>query len=301
MRSLIDCFEGILDADFDINDDAILPVLVKKATGIQFDHELPGIKTNGEWLIFDCANRHKDIFIGSLVPLINAGYTKYRFINCENVELYHLYDGTNTNSWSGFEIDAPNAIVCFSGNTHRLELADIKINSHAIYIEANEAGDTKVIMNHCKFDIAEIIFQAVSQLSIASTCKFIHCKLLYLGGISGSVARKALGLLMGDVCSGQSFQKEIKRWQCADETKYWDIDVMKTLSLKADKWPDLGKIVLVPNGILASTAPGICLYKLSKSMLPASLSSNGEIVEFMDGWSGQHVKSATMEKYCVVK
>lgn len=299
MRNLVNCLEGILDADFDIDDSAILSEIIKKATGYKYEHELPTATIDGEWLVFDCSNRHRDIFIGSLVPLKQAGYSKYRFVNCSCVEFYYLYDG-NSPSWSDFEVDAPESTVFFNGNTRSVSLTNIKINAHAVHIDADDSENMKIFMNGCKFDIAKFHVDAVTQLTISNTCKFTHCKLLYLGRIGKSVARKAFNLLMGDIRDGEAFKREVKYWQYADETKYWDIDPMKTLSLRANKWPDLGKIVLVPNGIPASTAPGICIYKPGKTMLPISKNPNGDVTEFKDGWKGQHVSTARTELNCVI-
>ena len=293
-------FEGLLDADFDTDDNVIIDELVKKATNIKFDHDMPDDRVEGEWVIFDCARCGKDICLLSFDPFKHAGYSKYRFINCTDIDLAYL-GKTIGSVWTGIEIDAPESEVHFSCNDRALVLENVKLNSKSLYIEADNSEEMKITMKGCKFDVAFIKIHAVTQLSISDTCKFTNCKALYLGRVGKSVARKAFNLLMGDIRNGISFKEEVQYWRFADETKYWDIDVMKTLSLKDNKWPDLGKIVIVPNGIPANSAPGICLYKPGKTMLPLSGSPNGESVEFKGGWKGQHVKRARTELNCVTK
>lgn len=293
-------FEGLLDSDFDVDDNVIMTDLVKKATGISRDPEMPDTRVEGEWVIFDCARCNKDISLQTFDPFKQAGYSKYRFINCTDIDL--AYFGKTIGSvWADIEIDAPESNVHLSYNDRALVLENVKLNSKSLYIEADDSEEMKITMKGCKFDVALIKMQAVTQLSISDTCKFTSCKALYLGRVGKSVARKAFNLLMGDIRNGVSFKKEVQYWQVADETKYWDIDPMKTLSLKPNKWPDLGKIIIVPNDIPASSAPGICLYKPGKAMLPLSGSPNGESVEFRDGWKGQHVKRARTELNCVTK
>ena len=302
MKQLTDILEGILDADFDTDDNVIIDELVKKATNIKFDHDMPDTKVEGEWVIFDCARCGKDICLLSFDPFKQAGYSKYRFINCTDIDLAYL-GKTIGSVWSDIEIEAPESEVHFSCNDGAIVLENVRLNSKTLYIEADDSENMKITMKGCKFDTAFIKIHAVTQLSIAETCKFTHCKALYLGRVGKSVARKAGALEMCSVKSGPGFEKEIQSWNFhpIDAEKYWDIDVMKTLSLKPNKWPDLGKIVIVPNGIPANSAPGICLYKPGKAMLPISGSPNGETVEFKDGWKGQHVKRARTELNCVTK
>lgn len=294
MKQLVDCFESLLDADYDIDDSVILTDLVKKATGCR-DHEMPDAKIDGEWIVFDCT-KWKVISFQSFAPFKAVGYKKFRFISCKEIIIFSLDDSADP--WSDIEIDAPGARVEFHGTSAPLKLTNIILNSRTVYIRPSDSVDAKVVMKGCKFDTAMIDFYTIDQLSIADTCKFTHCKLLFFGEVGKSVARKASNLLMGDISNGQSFKKEMMTWKCADKTKYWDIDVMKTLGLKANKWPDLGKIVIVP---VQDIWAGICLYKLSKGAMPASGSPNGEIVEYKDGWRGQHVRYVDMEKNCVAK
>ena len=300
MKHLVDCFEGLLDADFDTDDNVIIDELVKKATNIQFDHDMPDTKVNGEWVIFDCAKCNREICIMTFDPFKQAGYSKYRFVNCIDLELAYL-GKTIGSVWSDIEIDAPDAKVHFSYNDRTLTLTNIKLNAGTTYMEANDSSEMKITMKGCKFDTAFIKIHAVTQLSITDTCKFTNCKALYLGRVGKSVARKANELLLCDIRNGESFERQVKTFEPNDETLYWDIDVMKTLSLKTNKWPDLGKIVLVPNGIPAYCAPGIVLYNPGKSMVPVSDRVNPFIAEFKNGWRGSLVTRARPELNCVTK
>lgn len=298
MKPLASLFEGILDADYDINDGAILDDVIKKAMDTKYDHELPGVTAEGEWLVFDCAKIHNDIFFVTFEPIRKAGYTKYRFVNCTSIDLYKRYAGTD--HWNGVEIDAPDSELLFSNNDS-LTLGRFTANVKNVYIDANDSDNMKIVMKNCKFDAAYIRTQAVTQLSIADTCKFIHTKLLYLGRAGKSVARKALNLALSDVRNGNSFNREAPDFMPRDDTMYWDIDVMKVLSLQANKWPDLGKIVIVPNGIPATSAPGICLYRPNKAMYPISKRYNPFIAEYKNGWHGSHIARAKTELNCVTK
>lgn len=302
MKHLVDLFEGLLDADYDTDDNVIIDALVKKATNIQFEHEMPDARVEGEWVIFDCAKCGKDLCILTFDPFKQAGYSKYRFVNCVDLDLAYL-GKTIGSVWTDIEIEAAEAVAHFSCNDRALVLENVKLNAKSLHIEADDSSEMKITMKGCKFDVAFIKTQAVTQLSISDTCKFVNCKALYLGRVGKSVARKAGALEMCSVNSGPGFEKEIQSWNFhqIDAEKYWDIDVMKTLSLKPNKWPDLGKIIIVPNGISAASAPGICLYKPGKAMMPISGSPNGEIVEFKDGWKGCHVKRARTELNCIAK
>ena len=300
MRHLGTLLEGILDADFDTDDNVIIDELVRKATNIKFDHDMPDTHVEGEWVIFDCAKCGKDICLLTFNPFKQAGYSRYRFVNCTDIELAYL-GKTIGSVWSDIEIDAPDAAVHFSYNDRSIVLENVKLNSQSLYIEAENSEEMKITMKGCKFDTAFIKIHAVTQLSISDTCKFTNCKALYLGRVGKSVARKAGALEMCSVKSGPGFEMEIQSWKPLNQEKYWDIDVMKTLSLKTNKWPALGKIVIVPNGIPANSAPGICLYRPGKAMLPVSGSPNGETVEFKDGWKGQHVKRTRTELNCITK
>lgn len=301
MKQLADYFESLLDVDFDTNDNDVFMDLVMKATGCP-DHETFDAKIDGEWIVFDCT-KWKVISIQSFAPLKAAGYTKYRFVNCRQVVIFPTDD--RIDSWSDLEIDAPEAKVIFYGDTAVMGFTNIKINSRDICISPKENMDVEVVMKNCKFDIAMFVLASVAQLTIASTCKFTHCKLLFLGNVSKSIARKASGLLMCDTTNGRSFGKEVKTWKCTDKATYLGIDVMKTLGLKSKTWPDLGKIIIAPINVPISGEPGICLYKLDKAMLPISQGiskgPNNETAEFKDGWSGQHVKYAYAEMTGVTK
>lgn len=300
MRTLAGIFEGILDADYDVDDASVMGDVIKKSLTL---NDMPNIKTAGEWLEFDCSTCGKEISFKTLKPIINAGYSKYRFINCDRVELYN-FDSVDGGEWSDIEIDAPQAPVYIAGNYGSVTLTNVKINAHCVKIDAEDSENMKIVMKKCKFDVAYIKFQAATQLSISDTCKFPNCKLLYIGRVGKSVANKAGKLKMGlFTLSEYGFKDQLKYFAVSDEQlpEYWDIDVMKTLSLKPNKWPDLGKIVIVPNGIPAVSAPGLCLYKPNKTMLPISNRANKTTIEFKDGWYGTHVVKAKTELNCVIK
>lgn len=300
MRTLASIFEGILDADYDVDDAAIMGDVIKKSLTL---NDMPNTKTVGEWLEFDCSTCGKEISFKTLKPIINAGYSKYRFINCDRVELYN-FDSVDGGEWSDIEIDAPQAPVYISGNYGSVTLTNVKINAKNIHIDAEDSENMKIVMKKCIFNAAYIKTQAVTQLSIADTCRFPKCKLLYLGRIGKSVANKAAKLKMGlFTLSEHGFKDQLKSFKVSDEQipEYWDIDVMKTLGLKPNKWPGLGKIVIVPNGTPAVSAPGLCLYHPGKTMLPISNRANKTTVEFKDGWHGTHVSRAKTELNSVTK
>lgn len=301
MRKLTELFEGLLDTDYDIDDDAIMDDVLKKAIGSNGSY-WPTVKTNGEWIEFDCSTNDREIWFKTIDPIIKAGYSKFKFINCDRVELVDYY-APNGTSYSDIEIDAPESPIFISDNERSLTLTNVKINAKNIKIDGTDSTEMKITMKGCKFDVAYIKFQAVTQLSISDTCKFTNCKLLYLGRVGKSVANKANKLNMGSLTSGTTFENQIKTFEVPDNLlpEYWDIDVMKTLSLKANKWPDLGKIVIVPNGIPAVSAPGLCLYKSNKGMIPVSKRTNRTTIEFKDGWYGTHVSRAKTELNCVTK
>lgn len=300
MRQLTDLFEGLLDSDYDVDDAAVLVNIIKQAFSSHFEHNMPIIKTNGEWLEFDCSSCGNEIWFNTLDPIVKAGYSKFRFTNCNQVDMYNANAHTGT-TWTDIEIDAPQSDILLSGNDKALSITNVKINAQGIRIDAEDSTEMKITMKGCKFDVAYIKFQAVTQLSISDTCKFTNCKLLYLGRIGKSVSRKANNLMLSDIRDGNSFSREAKSFEPLDETLYWDIDVMKTLSLKTNKWPDLGKIVLVPNGIPATTAPGICLYKPNTTMIPVSKHLCPFIAEYKNGWHGVHIARAKTELNCVTK
>lgn len=294
MKPLTIYLESLLDSDFDIDDSVILIEPLKKATGYKHDHEMPEVSLDGEWMVIDCASRGKDCVIMSVEPLQHAGYSKYRFVNCTEVEFYNTSGET---MWSGFEIDAPEAEIQFDGNDKRLDLVDLKINARTIYIDADDSENMKISMKKCKFTCKGIHCQVVTQLSIADTCKFDGVKGLYLGRIGKSVVRKANELMMGDFKYGTKFAAQVESMIIPDAIiqQQWDIDVMKTLGLNDKKWPDLGKIVLVPNGIPASSAPGLVLYNIRKAILPCGRSKSPAMAEFKNGWNGSFVSRARTE------
>ena len=300
MKSLQQTLEGLLDSDFDLDDNVIIDDLVRKATNIKYDHDMPDTSVDGEWVVFDCVKCRKDLCVMTFDPFKQAGYSKYRFVNCTDLDLAYL-GKTIGSVWSDIEIDAPEADVHFSYNDRAIVLENVKLNAKAVYVDADDSENMKITMKGCKFDVAFIKVHAVTQLSVASTCKFTNCKVLYLGRVGKSVARKANELLLCDIRNGESFSRQVKTFEPNDETLYWDIDPMRTLSLKTDKWPDLGKIVLVPNGISAASAPGIVLYHPGKAMLPLSHRTNTFIAEFKGGWKGSLVSRARTELNGIVK
>lgn len=77
------------------------------------------------------------------------------------------------------------------------------------------------------------------------------------------------------------------------------LDAMKSLSLKENKWPGLGKIVIVPNGIPASSAPGLCLIHPRSGMIAISGCKNNAFAEYENGWTGRFVSRASTELNCL--
>ena len=126
MRHLTDLFEGLLDANYDVDDNEIFIDVVKNATGCIHDHELPTVATDGEWLVFDCAKCGNYISINTVEPFKQSGYSKYRFKNCSEVELFYPMRAGSP-IWSDFEIDAPVSKINFANNDESITLTNICI------------------------------------------------------------------------------------------------------------------------------------------------------------------------------
>lgn len=291
MRTLV---ESLMDPDFDIDERVVLNDLAKET--LSFDNnEMPNLSSKDGWVIFDCAPIGKEIFLITLEPFKKAGYNKFKFVNCKEIML-NLPDNHYYGEWDGVEIDAPDAKLIYN-DIYELTLDRVTLNVNSVMFSVMDSSNAKIKLNRCKFDTALIQFQAITHLSISDTCKFTNCKLLYLGRVGGVIAKRAADLKMGSfTLTEYAFRDQVRNFINNDEEMYWDIDVMKTLKLNPSKWPDLGKIVIVPNGVPASSAPGLCLYTPRKAMLPLSNYRDcGDWAEFANNWKGRYVSKARTE------
>lgn len=286
MKSLQQIVEGILDADFGEDDNALISSIMSDVLDME-DDKLD-VSVQGDTVTVDIPSSKKYLDIFSLDKLTKLGVKNIEFTNSKNCKLM-----CRDCNLKDINIKCDGIIHFYSTESdHRF--INVNIQCEHLVHGANWTA-LAIIYKKCTVDCKTMTVLRTSEFFVSDNSK-MNIDQLYLLRCDESFNKCGKGL--GVECFGTGDKPLWKKLLRTSKVTFSeDIDVLNVLDLKKQSWPQLKKVVI---STYEDDGYGIAIYKKAgNNALPLSMCSNYKI-EYKNNWMLQLLYNTDDEKkYCV--